>query len=261
MFQRRCWTAWTATRRSSSSTSTTMTSARCGQDLRHPRPGQGEGRLPGALPDRRAARRWARAHTWSTSRPCAPAAEHRRGVQAAGDRERQDGRGIRERRDGGTLLIGVADDGSVHGLASDYASLHKPGKDDRDLFQLHLAQVLINALGETAASSVSVQLHTVDGQDLCRVHVPPSSFPVEAHVVVDGRASWRRRPPSTSASATGPGRSPTPPNDSDMSHNGGVHAPSTHLELRHGAHSHKPSWPLAGLDREYGLGSRSTQCQ
>lgn len=35
-------------------------------------------------------------------------------------------------RQGGTLLIGVADEGSVHGLESDYASLRKPGKDDRD---------------------------------------------------------------------------------------------------------------------------------
>ena len=95
--------------------------------------------------------------------------------------------------DGGTLLIGVADDGSVHGLASDYASLHKDGKDDRDLFQLHLAQVLINALGETAASSVSVQLHTVDGHDLCRVHVPPSSFPVDAHVVVDRKGQLEKK--------------------------------------------------------------------
>lgn len=88
-------------------------------------------------------------------------------------------------REGGTLLIGVADDGSVHGLASDYASLRKPGKDDRDQFQLHLNQVLVNAIGEAAASSLSIQLHTVDGEDLCRVHVPPSSFPVEARVKVD----------------------------------------------------------------------------
>ncbi|MGI8530711.1 MAG: type I restriction-modification system subunit M N-terminal domain-containing protein, partial [Geodermatophilaceae bacterium] len=88
-------------------------------------------------------------------------------------------------RDGGTLLIGVADDGSVHGLASDYASLHQPGKDDRDRFQLHLGQLLINAVGETVASSVSVQVHTLDGADLCRVHVPPSRFPVEATVAVD----------------------------------------------------------------------------
>jgi type I restriction enzyme R subunit len=88
-------------------------------------------------------------------------------------------------RQGGTLLIGVADDRTVHGLASDYASLRKPGKDDRDLFVLHLNQVLITALGETAASSVSTQIHTVDGRDLCRVHVPPSSFPVDASVKID----------------------------------------------------------------------------
>ncbi|MBA2316508.1 MAG: putative DNA binding domain-containing protein [Euzebyales bacterium] len=88
-------------------------------------------------------------------------------------------------REGGTLLIGVADDGAVHGLASDYASLRKAGKDDRDRFQLHLGQLLINAFGETAAASVSTQIHTIDGDDVCRVHVPPSGFPVQASVVVD----------------------------------------------------------------------------
>ncbi len=88
-------------------------------------------------------------------------------------------------RDGGTLLIGVADDGGIHGLASDYASLRKPGKSDRDVFSLHLNQLLINALGETAASTVAVQIHTVEGEDVCRVHVPPSGFPVDAHVVRD----------------------------------------------------------------------------
>jgi type I restriction enzyme R subunit len=88
-------------------------------------------------------------------------------------------------RHGGTLLIGVADDGSVHGLSSDYASLAKPGKDDRDLFLLHLSQVLINGLGAAAASAVSTQIHHVDGQDLCRVHVPPSSFPIDASVKVE----------------------------------------------------------------------------
>lgn len=88
-------------------------------------------------------------------------------------------------RHGGTLLIGVADDGSVHSLASDYASLCKPGKDDRDQFLLHLNQALVNTLGEATASSVSTQLHTVDGADLCRVHVPPSPFPVDAQVKAD----------------------------------------------------------------------------
>jgi len=88
-------------------------------------------------------------------------------------------------RGGGTLLIGVADDGSVHGLAGDYASLRRPGKDDRDLFLLHLNQLLVNAFGETAASTVSSQIHTIDGDDICRVHVPPSTFPVDTEVVVD----------------------------------------------------------------------------
>jgi type I restriction enzyme, R subunit len=86
-------------------------------------------------------------------------------------------------REGGTLLIGVADDGAVFGLDSDYATLRKPGKDDRDLFGLHLNQALINSLGMAAAANVSQEILEVGGKDLCRVHVRPSSFPVEAKVV------------------------------------------------------------------------------
>jgi len=96
-------------------------------------------------------------------------------------------------REGGTLLIGVADDGSVHGLASDYASLHKEGKDDRALFLLHLGQILVNACGETVAATVSAQIHAVNGGDLCRVHVPPSSFPVEARVVIDHKGQMEKK--------------------------------------------------------------------
>ncbi len=86
-------------------------------------------------------------------------------------------------REGGTLLIGVADDGSVFGLESDYATLRKEGKDDRDMFQLHLGQAVINAVGLAAAANVSQEILEVGGRDLCRVHVKPSSFPVEAEVV------------------------------------------------------------------------------
>ncbi len=96
-------------------------------------------------------------------------------------------------REGGTLLIGVANDGAVHGLAADYASLHKEDKSDRDRFLLHLNQLLITALGETAASSVSTQVHTINGDELCRVHVPPSSFPVDATVVVDKAGKTEKR--------------------------------------------------------------------
>ncbi|MBA2283370.1 MAG: type I restriction endonuclease [Actinomycetota bacterium] len=95
-------------------------------------------------------------------------------------------------RAGGTLLIGAADDGSVHGLASDYESLAKPGRDGRDRFLLHLGQLLIDAIGEAAATSVSMQIHTVEGSDLCRVHVPPSAFPVDATVTIDKAGQARK---------------------------------------------------------------------
>jgi type I restriction enzyme R subunit len=87
--------------------------------------------------------------------------------------------------DGGTLLIGVADDGAVTGLASDYASLHKAGKDDRDSFLLHLGYLLSAAMGDAAASQVRAEILTVEGEDLCRVHAHPSGFPVDATVLVD----------------------------------------------------------------------------
>lgn len=64
------------------------------------------------------------------------------------------------------MLIGVTDDGSVHGLEGDYATLRKPGKDDRDLFGLHLRQLLINALGESVASTASVQIHMMQNAAL-----------------------------------------------------------------------------------------------
>ena len=84
---------------------------------------------------------------------------------------------------GGTLLIGVTDDGSVFGLEGDYATLRKEGKDDRDVFALHLDQTLINSVGMAAAANVGHEFLEVGGRDLCRVHVKPSGFPVEAEVV------------------------------------------------------------------------------
>jgi type I restriction enzyme, R subunit len=96
-------------------------------------------------------------------------------------------------RDGGTLLIGVGDDGAPFGLEPDYVSLRKPDKNDRDLFQQHLANVLVTAMGETAASNVTIQMHSINGDDLCRVHVRPSAFPVEATVTVDNKGQFEKK--------------------------------------------------------------------
>jgi type I restriction enzyme R subunit len=87
-------------------------------------------------------------------------------------------------RDGGTLLLGVADDGSIHGIDPDYATLRKDGKDDRDLFQLHLGQIVTQSMGAAAAANTTTQIHTVDGLDIARVHVRPSGVPVDATVTI-----------------------------------------------------------------------------
>jgi type I restriction enzyme R subunit len=88
---------------------------------------------------------------------------------------------------GGTLLIGVDDDpdtghGRVVGLGPDYATLHKDGKDDADLFQLHLTQLVANAVGLAAAANVTTQIQVINGDSLCRVHVEPCGHPVTAEI-------------------------------------------------------------------------------
>ncbi|MFB3737478.1 MAG: RNA-binding domain-containing protein [Candidatus Velamenicoccus archaeovorus] len=85
---------------------------------------------------------------------------------------------------GGTLVIGVADDGAIVGLEHDYATLHKPGKGDADRFLLHLNQLVENAVGLAAATNVTTSIHRVGDHDVCRVHVEPSGHPVEAEVAV-----------------------------------------------------------------------------
>jgi type I restriction enzyme R subunit len=86
-------------------------------------------------------------------------------------------------REGGTLLIGVADDGSVHGLDADYASRTKISQDPRDWFQQHLANIISTAMGDAAATNVRPYIQHVDGHDLCRVQVDPCAFPVPARVI------------------------------------------------------------------------------
>lgn len=96
-------------------------------------------------------------------------------------------------RDGGTLLIGVTDAGVPCGLAGDYASLRKRGKNDRDMFQLHLITIVKNAMGAATAANLSVQFHAIDGLDVCRVHVNPSAYPVDAMVTAEKDGQTEKR--------------------------------------------------------------------
>jgi hypothetical protein len=77
---------------------------------------------------------------------------------------------------GGTLVIGVDDDGNVIGLSHDYLSL---GGVDRDKFEIHLRNVLKEQLGVAFVSSkVLVRFHELGEMEICQVDVERASEPV-----------------------------------------------------------------------------------
>jgi len=76
---------------------------------------------------------------------------------------------------GGTLLIGVADDGSIVGLQHDYPTLKKP---DRDGFEQALMTAIATKLGGDACRNVQIIFHSLDGKEVCRVMVAPTRRPI-----------------------------------------------------------------------------------
>lgn len=73
-------------------------------------------------------------------------------------------------KDGGKLLIGVADDGSVIGLAEDYAAANLK-KQNRDGYQLFLRDILKDNLGAEFAYLYTISFHTLRGKDVCCIDV------------------------------------------------------------------------------------------
>lgn len=76
--------------------------------------------------------------------------------------------------EGGTLLIGVDDDGCPVGLDTDY----KIGPRGADGFVNWLDTMLANRLGQAGANRVRVRVEVIDGKEVCRVDVPASSRPI-----------------------------------------------------------------------------------
>jgi hypothetical protein len=77
---------------------------------------------------------------------------------------------------GGTLLIGVDDDGKVLGLEGDYHSL---GGVDRDKFELHLRNLLNQQFGTGfVTSKVSITFHEVEEKEVCQVDTKQAKEPV-----------------------------------------------------------------------------------
>lgn len=77
---------------------------------------------------------------------------------------------------GGTLLVGVDDDGEPIGLEPDLPLMKFP---DHDGYELFLTDLLSRSLGVPAASSVRVRFEAPDSEaEVCRIDVPSSPVPV-----------------------------------------------------------------------------------
>ncbi len=77
--------------------------------------------------------------------------------------------------DGGTLLIGVTDEGDPIGLAKDYQSLKKR---DRDGFEQAIMTAVANRIGTDACANLQLVFHDVGGDQVCRLITQPSPRPV-----------------------------------------------------------------------------------
>jgi hypothetical protein len=76
--------------------------------------------------------------------------------------------------DGGTLLIGVDDDGEVLGLENDYATL----SGDKDEFELHLRNLVNVSFGQLfSATSLGVTFPEFGTKQVCRVEVKAAIAP------------------------------------------------------------------------------------
>jgi predicted HTH transcriptional regulator len=77
---------------------------------------------------------------------------------------------------GGTLLIGVADDSSIVGLELDYQTFKKR---DRDGFELWLmGDLLLKEFGKSIAPYLAVTFHKVDDQDICKIVIEGAIEPI-----------------------------------------------------------------------------------
>lgn len=77
---------------------------------------------------------------------------------------------------GGTLLIGVDDDGKILGLEGDY---HALGGANRDKFELHLRNLLNGNLGMAfVTSKIKVSFPLIGESEICQVDIQPSTKPL-----------------------------------------------------------------------------------
>ena len=76
---------------------------------------------------------------------------------------------------GGSLLIGVADDGSIVGLENDFQTLSRKNSDG---YTQALMSTVADKLGTPACRLLRILFHQQDGKQVCRVIILPSPVPV-----------------------------------------------------------------------------------
>jgi predicted HTH transcriptional regulator len=76
---------------------------------------------------------------------------------------------------GGTLLIGVTDEGEIIGLEKDYQTLKKPNQDG---FEQTIMAAVASNLGADVCHCVHILFHVVDAKDVCRIIISPAPRPV-----------------------------------------------------------------------------------
>ena len=80
--------------------------------------------------------------------------------------------------EGGTLLIGVSDDGKIVGLEDDYKTLSKK---NRDGFENHLGMLVKTMIGLPFAKYVSVKFEKIKCVEICLVSLGVSHRPAYLH--------------------------------------------------------------------------------
>ncbi|MCY4458371.1 MAG: ATP-binding protein, partial [Acidimicrobiaceae bacterium] len=95
---------------------------------------------------------------------------------------------------GGTLLIGVTDNGEPVGLEDDYAQVTPP---TADAYVNWLDILFENTLGHAGAHRLTIRIDQVDDQDICRIDIPASSRPIWVKNPTGDDTLYQRRNNST----------------------------------------------------------------
>lgn len=90
---------------------------------------------------------------------------------------------------GGTLLIGVQDDGSVYGLEEDYQTFREEQK--QEVFQRHLYDIIGSSMEPRFNDFIDVSFVTLDNKEICVVEVGQASKP--AHLEYQGQQEFHVR--------------------------------------------------------------------